>query len=250
VIVPGWTVSLPSEQAIPLFEVHYSDRRTLALKVDSQARLIVHAPRRTSRSVIEVTLQKKANWVRRKTAQAQARVGLLQIPIFLPGQTFPFQGSQCPLEWASSGAPALRLYEGRFWLEPGFADRAMRLFLRWYWEQARALFATQVQVFAKVMGIDPGIVSLSRARGRWGSCSRRGIRLNWRLVMAPQPVLDYVIVHELTHRKVSDHSARFWREVERILPDWQARRSWLKEKGASLFFLEAPFVPNREEEGG
>ena len=78
---------------------------------------------------------------------------------------------------------------------------------------------------------------LSGARTRWGSCSSRGvISLNWRLVMAPLPVLDYVVVHELVHTQVYNHTKEFWSEVGRFIPDYKEKRGWLKKHRAEMMF--------------
>jgi predicted metal-dependent hydrolase len=78
-------------------------------------------------------------------------------------------------------------------------------------------------------------VRISSARTRWGSCSSRGsLSFTWRLVMAPVEVVDYVIVHELAHLRVHNHSPEFWKEVARLMPDYAQRKQWLKDNGRLL----------------
>mgnify|MGYP002547163680 CR=1 FL=1 len=85
------------------------------------------------------------------------------------------------------------------------------------------------------MGVSYGRVSIRDQRTRWGSCSGKGnLNFNWKLSLVPDEILDYVVVHELAHRKEMNHSQRFWAEVERILPDYKARRKWLKEFGSQV----------------
>lgn len=85
------------------------------------------------------------------------------------------------------------------------------------------------------MDVRPEKLRISSARTRWGSCSAKGtISLTWRLVMAPPEILDYVIVHELAHLKVKNHSSAFWKVVETYLPGYQNQRKWLKQNGHTL----------------
>ena len=85
------------------------------------------------------------------------------------------------------------------------------------------------------MGVTCGRISIREQKTRWGSCSGQGnLNFNWKLILMPPEILDYVVVHELAHRKQMNHSPAFWAEVERILPDWRERRRWLREKGGEV----------------
>jgi hypothetical protein len=111
-----------------------------------------------------------------------------------------------------------------------------RLVATWIKREASLEFCQRLMPWAKRMGLQPATVGLTSARRRWGSCSASGaIRLNWRLLMAPPAVLDYVIVHELAHLVHLNHSDAFWHEVERWMPDWPHWRLWLKQHGERLF---------------
>ena len=102
-------------------------------------------------------------------------------------------------------------------------------------EQARKLVAERVKHFAPIVGVTYGQIAIRTQHTRWGSCSSKGnLNFNCLLALVPPEVLDYVVVHELCHRKELNHSARFWNEVERILPDYKTKRSWLKERGSGL----------------
>ena len=102
-------------------------------------------------------------------------------------------------------------------------------------EQARKLIAERVKHFAPIVGVTYGQIAIRTQHTRWGSCSSKGnLNFNCLLALVPPEVLDYVVVHELCHRKELNHSARFWNEVERILPGYKAQRKWLKEHGSTL----------------
>lgn len=107
------------------------------------------------------------------------------------------------------------------------------------WLRAAARFAIASQVAARgtEMGLTYGQVTIRDQKTRWGSCSRAGnLNFNWRLVLAPSAVLDYVVVHELAHRVEMNHSARFWRIVARYCPAYNEQRVWLRKQGAALRF--------------
>ena len=102
-------------------------------------------------------------------------------------------------------------------------------------QAAKAYFPERVSVFAQQLDITVGHIAIRSQRTRWGSCSGTGnLSFNCLLMLAPETVRDYVVVHELCHRKEMNHSAAFWAEVERVLPDFHCRRQWLKDHGAAL----------------
>lgn len=101
--------------------------------------------------------------------------------------------------------------------------------------RALEIIPRQVAHFAPKVGVTYGRISIGNQRSRWGSCSSQGnLNFNCLLMLAPPEVLDYVVVHELCHRKEMNHSKRFWDEVQKILPNYDAQRQWLKENGNSL----------------
>ncbi|WP_309859018.1 SprT family zinc-dependent metalloprotease [Deinococcus soli (ex Cha et al. 2016)] len=105
----------------------------------------------------------------------------------------------------------------------------------WFKEKAIAIFTERVAYWAQRLGVTHGEVLLRSQKTRWGSCDRSGnLRLNWRLVMAPMSLIDYVLAHELAHLRVPDHSPAFWSVLRGVMPDYQARRSQLDRDGAQF----------------
>ena len=103
-------------------------------------------------------------------------------------------------------------------------------------EQARKLVTDRVKYYAPIIGVTYNKIAIRTQHTRWGSCSSKGnLNFNCLLALVPPEVLDYVVVHELCHRKELNHSACFWSEVEKVLPNYNVHRKWLKEHGASLF---------------
>lgn len=153
---------------------------------------------------------------------------------FADGATIPFRGIAHRL----CHRPDAR---GRVWVEAGeihiaggaeHLARRLRDFLR---ETAGAAARDQVRAAAARLDVTVGRVGVRDQRARWGSCSANGdIRLNWRLILAPERVLAYVAAHEVAHRRRADHSPAFWALVERLHPQWRADRAWLRRHGAGL----------------
>jgi len=102
-------------------------------------------------------------------------------------------------------------------------------------ERCRKVVAERCERYAEITGCHPETIRISGARTRWGSCGAKGsVNLNWRLILTPPEVLDYVIVHELCHLAERNHSKRFWDRVEAAMPDYKSRRRWLKRNGHLL----------------
>ena len=102
-------------------------------------------------------------------------------------------------------------------------------------EQARKLVTERVRYYAPIIGVPYGQIAIRTQHTRWGSCSSKGnLNFNCLLALVPPDVLDYVVVHELCHRKELNHSALFWSQVEKTIPDYKMHRKWLKENGTGL----------------
>ena len=102
-------------------------------------------------------------------------------------------------------------------------------------DQARDFIPTRVAHFASLVGVSYGRITIRNQRSRWGSCSSKGnLNFNCLLMLCPAEVIDYVVVHELCHRKEMNHSPRFWAEVEQIIPDYKQCQKWLKDNGGTI----------------
>ena len=202
-------------------------RRSISLTIDEHG-LRVGAPLRASQRRIEDALKAHADWIARKLAvwrerrpapfswSAGAQLMLLGEPLVLapdPLQTVAvLRGEQLFLP-AKAGDP----------------QALARAAIDWLRARANEHFALRVAHFAPCLGVKLPLIRLSNARTRWGTCHPHGrIHLNWRLIHMPPELLDYVVVHELAHLHEPNHSPRFWRHVERILPDHLQRRRRLR----------------------
>ena len=214
------------------YELIRTRRRTIALIIHTDGRLVVRAPLRLPEKVIREFVESKAGWIRKKQAQAEAA----RVPArrFMEGEEFWFLGKAYPLTIVTRRRPALELGSA-FRLSRASQARARAVFVRWYKDQARHLLDERVRAAAALHGFSFQRIRISSARTRWGSCSSRGtLSFTYRLVMAPPEVIDYVVIHELVHLKIKNHSRAFWKQVGAIMPDYKRRVAWLKKNGRSL----------------
>lgn len=213
-----------------------SRRRSIGLEVRPDATLVVRAPTRTPLWFVESLLREKAGWIEEKLSKARSHVSLLPRHDFLTGERFPYLGRDWPLAVVAFQKTPLTFDDkAGFSLDIAAFDRGEVIFEQWYRDQARKLLAERVQHFAPLVGVSLPRLRITGAERRWGSCSTTGtVSFTWRLIMAPMDVIDYVVVHELAHLREMNHSVRFWALVVSVLPDYEERRRWLKEYGATL----------------
>lgn len=218
------------------YRIVRSSRRTVSIEISHDGSILVRAPRLVSSSRIEGFIKQKMGWIERRRADLLSHCETPVEKRFDHGELFLFQGKSYPLELRPNGTGAVSL--GSSIVIPGkHAADPSKAVLSWYKKQARALLAQRLDFWSSETGMRCSMMRLSGARTRWGSCTSRGvISLNWRLVMAPLAVLDYVVVHELAHTQVYNHTPEFWREVARFIPDYKAKREWLKKHRAEMMF--------------
>jgi predicted metal-dependent hydrolase len=124
---------------------------------------------------------------------------------------------------------------GNFRLAQSALPRAEVVFEKWYRKQAHEVLTGRVHWYAAKHGFEYKQAKITSARTRWGSCNSAGtLSFSWRLVMAPMPVIDYVVIHELVHLQVRNHSKKFWSRVGVIMPDYEQKIDWLEKNGHLL----------------
>jgi predicted metal-dependent hydrolase len=130
--------------------------------------------------------------------------------------------------------PSLQ-FENRFTLSQSAQKKGEAIFTRWYKEMAFKVISERVALYSQKYNFSPKQVKISSAKTRWGSCSPDGtLNFTWRLVMSPLDVIDYVVVHELAHLRIKNHSRKFWSVVEAIYPEYKKQRKWLRDNGEKL----------------
>jgi len=203
--------------SIKIDRIVRSKRRTVAIEVTREARLIVRAPLRTSSEDIDRFVEKKRIWILKKQEEAQQRLGRYKLKVVDDGM-------------------ATLSFDNSFLLSHAHLEDARELFINWYRDQSYDRIGERLKHYSSVTGIHFNKFRITGAKKRWGSCNTKAnIFFSWRLIMTPLPVIDYVVVHELVHIEEKSHSKVFWNRVGSILPDYRERRRWLKDNGHLLF---------------
>ena len=175
-------------------EVIRSRRKSLSLEVKADGRVLLRAPLWAGQRQLKAFAEKNRDWIARKQEEARLR--------------------------REETSAALPLTEEEL--------KALQ-------KRGRVLFAERAARYAPLVGVDFGRISVRKQHSKWGSCSSQGnLSFNCLLLLAPEEVLDYVVVHELCHRLEMNHSPRFWAHVRRVLPNYESSRRYLRENGAAL----------------
>jgi len=212
-------------------------KKTISLQVKEDGTTVVYAPYRTPMGEIDNFFNKKKRWLRSKIEEREKRLKEIKLKEYLNGEIFLYLGIsyQLKIEDKSDGCDSLTFSSGQFVLPRYRVHQGRELFIEWYKKRSREYIEEVVNDYSQTLRLNPGGIRISNALCRWGSCSSDNhLSFSWRLVMAPCSVIDYVVIHELTHMKEKNHSMRFWGLVAKTIPDYKKQRSWLKENGHLL----------------
>lgn len=214
------------------FELIRSRRRSISIEVHPGGRVVVRAPLHLPSTQIQAFVQGKWLWVESKLSQLSERSAAQPKPQFVEGERFAYLGNSYALALRERRGPS-QIDEGVLLLSvrSNQAAEVRRALLAWYKQQAAALLPERVAMFQQAVGRAPERLSFRHNQRRWGSCNAKSASLNFNilLLMAPLELIDYVVVHELCHLLVPNHSSKFWREVARVMPDHQLRQKALRQ---------------------
>lgn len=209
-----------------------SSRKTLALNIDRDGRLIVRAPYRLSVEKIEQFIAEKADWIEKHTAAVSLRTEQKNERLNVPPTELPLFGRLCPVV----NEKPYGYTDGVFYLPEGMTLESLVPYLhKLYTRIAKEALIPRVQTLSEQTGLMITAVKINSAKTRWGSCSAaKSVNLSHRLIAADPRLIDYVIIHELCHTVHMDHSHDFYRLVENFLPDYKERERGLKEVSRML----------------
>lgn len=210
------------------YTIRRSDRaRRIRVSVEPTGDVTVTLPRRAREREAAVAVAELRPWIERRLREAAA----VRDRVAARAGTVPYLGEALALRGEAGRSRVHR--RGDVLLVPG-SDPKPAL-ERWYRRAARAEIVPRLDEAVAALGTGYTVLTIRNQRTRWGSCSAtRAMSFNWRLLLAPEPVLDYVVWHEACHLHVMDHSRRFWGLLEHHRPDYREPRRWLRDNGATL----------------
>lgn len=205
------------------YRVVRSNRKSVALVIDNEANLIVRAPALMPDTVIDEFVRKKRRWINEKQQQV-AVFGEKHPPVVVEtGESIMYLGSNYAI--IKDDVDSVEVSGNELVFPENYNIEALTAWLK---EQAMQIISERVALYANVMGVTPGTIKLSEAKARWGSCStKNNLNFAWRLIMCPLSVIDYVVVHELSHITYKNHSPVFWARVKTVLSDYKDAQDWL-----------------------
>lgn len=213
-------------------------RKNITIKVDAGGQVTVLAPPGTSKKVIREQVQSKAGWIIKQIDYFNnLELKTLQ---YIEGELFLYLGCEYPLHLEMD--PCLdtievRLDRDKLVVLTSTGNRGIirEVMEAWYRQQAREKIMERLACYENRIARVPGRITIKSQKCRWGSCSARGnLNFNWRIVMAPERVLDYVVVHELCHLIEFNHSRKFWSLVAQVIPDYKESQEWLKNNALKM----------------
>ena len=222
-------------------EVIRTNRRKSAdIRVEEGAVSVV-VPVETSLERIDELLASKRRWIKEKIA-LHREMSPPSSKRYVSGESFSYLGRNYRLKVEKGPFAPVRLLQGRLVVsvpqgseQPHMIRNAI---VRWYKRQAEVKLRDKVARWAPQVGVEPAAVTIKTFKSRWGSCTAKGeLQFNWQIMMAPNRMVDYVVVHELCHLVRHDHSPAFWSEVEKTLPCYEESREWLKRHGHEVTVL-------------
>jgi len=221
-------------------------REGLRLTVARDGSLKVAAPLRAPLKLIEEFVLSHADWIAVEKEKARLRAEQNPVKCFVAGEKFRLFGLERELIFEPidpRARPRVELVENYIVVyrsaNESQGDSTRALIAKFYDRQARLHLPERVEHFVRAMQVKPSGLSFRCQKTRWGSCSNQGhISLNWKIVFAPEKVIDYLVVHELSHLVHANHSADFWSMVKKHDPDYLSHRRWLRDHQSETEFLD------------
>lgn len=221
-----------------------SKRKTISISVDPKGNVIVKAPLRLSDEKVLELVKQKASWIGQKLLLIEEAVGQIQDKEYVNGEIFNYLGKEYVLQliidvtkkklnvYISDDKLVVTVSTNESIINEDILKIAIT---KWYKQMAKLVIAERVTYYESLFTEKRGPIIVKEQKKRWGSCSQDGtLRFNWRIIMAPEYIIDYIVVHEMCHLRYMNHANEFWNLVEHILPDYKVRKEWLKKNGSKL----------------
>ena len=213
-------------------------KKTASIKIE-QGVVQVIVPKNLPQKEIDDLLKQKSDWIRKKLIIQQS-VPVSKPKEFVSGESFTYLGRNYRLKVLTGQLQPVKLKQGYLQVTVPVEQKSDQALIRkllqdWYLDRASEKLEQKTVKYAQQIGVQPSKIRVREYKSRWGSCSVRGeVSYNWRIIISPNPVVDYVVVHELCHLIHHNHSKQYWNQVRSIVPDYQSKRDWLKTNAGLL----------------
>lgn len=218
---------------IKIHRIIRSDRKSISIILDDEGRLIIRAPKYISNARINSFVLSKEKWILNNQQRIKKRANAFLSKQFVEGESFLLLGQEYTLK--ITDAKKIMLFDNMIIMPRKLMDNPKGAMISYYKDSLLYYAKSKADIVAFEHGLNFRRIKISSAQKRWGSCNSKGnINLTYRLCMAPDWIIDYVIVHELCHTVHLNHSKDFWYMVGGILPDYKTCQKWLKDNGYLL----------------
>ncbi len=222
------------------YEVVRSQRSTADIIIERDGSVLVRAPEWIDDEQVENIVESKHFWIYQSLAEWRELNATRVLREYKSGEGFLYLGRAYRLLLTSNQDIPLQLKNGRFLLRRDLVERgeiaaAKAAFTDYYIARGLDRICRRVAYFSPKVGVEPNEADVRELGHRWGSCSPSGsLAFHWKCMMAPQTIIDYIVVHELCHFHHRDHTDAFWNEVDKVMLDFRERKEWLRKNGAGL----------------
>ena len=222
------------------FNVVFKNRKTMEIAVEPPNNITVTAPIETTEKQLIEKVRCKGSWIIQKLYTFKH---MHYMPIereYVNGESFMYLGRNYSLQIEVDERikkPEVKLFRGKFIVKSKNKneDIIRKAMEEWYRDKAKELIGLRIKYYQRFFSLEPKSIKIKEQKKRWGSCtSQNELLFNWRCIMAKSNALDYIVVHEMCHMHHKDHSKEFWELVASVMPDYEARKDWLKNYGIRM----------------
>ena len=219
------------------FEIKYKNRTSIGIIIDSYGNIEVQAPKGTPNGRVLQLLEDKWDLIQQKLKEMRDRLQGPQKKVYEYGESFLYMGKTYPIEIfqdinITQDHVVFKEEKLHIYVKRSDTEKIKQALKRFYYQQCKDLVEKSISSYQRNFKTKPRSLRITDSKTTWGTCdSNRQLTFNWRLAMAPQEVIDYVVVHEMCHMVHMNHDRSFWRLVGKIMPDYKEKESWLTLSG-------------------
>lgn len=241
--MPTLSTSFLHEKSNISYHIVFSARKTLAIQVYPDGKILVRAPKKTTMNLIKASVDAKVGWIMKQQRKFESLPEAVATRKYISGEMHYYLGQPYLLKISQGSKEKIKIYSQQLHIEtrqPKNVESIQKRLRVWYRAEAQRIFTQRyflcVQQIANI-GIEHELgINIRRMSRRWGSCNHQGkITLSLNLIATPEECIDYVILHELCHLKEFNHSAKFYQLLSRVAPDWKQKRQQLNAMAAIYY---------------